>query len=253
MEIIVIANGKGGVGKSITAINLAHNAAEVYGLRTVLVDNDPQADASKFFEARTDGAIGMPDVLAGKAQLAQAVKATAYPLLKLVPTSRAAELINQELLKTAGPETLYIMRDALGQIAADFDLCIIDNPTIMTITATAAIVAATRIIVPVLIDGFSVYNTGEQLEQIENIRAVNPNVKPYVLPTAYQASDETSRSGLEYIKRSVSCPVLEPIRYSPKAREHTFSRVPIRDYSRHSPMATGYKRLAEIAAGWCSN
>lgn len=253
MEIIVIANGKGGVGKSTTAINLAHQMAAFCGLHTILLDNDPQADTSKFFKTHIDGAIGMPDVLAGTEKMQQAIKATAYPALDLIPTSRAAELINQNLLKTAGPETMYIMRQAMGQLAAGYDIAIVDNPTTMTITATAAIVAATRIIVPVLIDGFSVHNTGELLDQIENIRAVNPTVKPYVLPTAYQANDETSRSGLEYIKKNVSCPVLDPIRYSPKAREHTFARVPIREYSPHSPMATGYKRLAEMVAGWCSN
>lgn len=245
MIVFTVANFKGGVAKTSTAINLAHAFADIHGLRTLLIDNDGQADTSKFFKCYNSAGIGVPDVLEHKAELSGAIKKTAYENLWLAPTSRAAEKCNQNLTKNANPQTLHLLAMALEPQSARFDVCVIDNPTTLTIAAMAAIVAADHVIVPVKIDAFALENTAEMLEQIKNLADATGCAKPaHVLATMYDNCN-ANRTGLVYLRKYTKGDVLDTvIRKSDKATESTFARKPIREYSRRSPMATGYKNLA---------
>lgn len=245
MIITAVANFKGGVGKTTTVINLAHALADIHGSRVLLVDADGQANTTRFFGCYNQEGYELADVLAGTATAADATKCTGLPGINLLPTSRRIDSQNQTMLKEAQPGGYGILKAALSAVAGDYDYCFIDCPTNITMPALNALAAARFVILPIKVDAFALEGTAELLEQIENIKQINQTVRPLCLVTMWRNTPAIVQ-GVAMMQKSL--PDYNRfggyIRNSDKAMESTFARQPIRTYSRRSPMATDYKRLA---------
>jgi chromosome partitioning protein len=172
--VYAIANQKGGVGKTTTAVNVAACIAEA-GFATLLVDIDPQANATLGIGAAKDLEPNIYDVLAGRADFASTIRDTEISTLKLVPAHPDLAGANVELPREAGSETR--LREALAGMRERFDYILLDCPPSLGPLTVNALVAADRVIVPVQTEYFALEGLAGLLDTLALIqRELNPRL-----------------------------------------------------------------------------
>jgi chromosome partitioning protein len=172
--VYAIANQKGGVGKTTTAVNVAACIAEA-GFDTLLVDIDPQANATLGLGIAKDAEPNVYDVLAGRCDLDAALADTAIERLKLVPAHPDLAAANVELPREPGSETR--LREALARVRDRFDYVLLDCPPSLGPLTVNALVAADRVIVPVQTEYFALEGLAGLLDTLDLIqRELNPRL-----------------------------------------------------------------------------
>ena len=174
-RIVAVANQKGGVGKTTTAINLAASIAS-RGYRVLLVDFDPQGNASS--------GVGWPrdrveksvyDVLTGEVTMAEATRATELETLFLVPAT--TDLVGAELELISQDRRERVLADALAPVVAQYDYIVIDCPPSLGLLTLNALVAADGVIVPMQAEYFALEGLSALTSTIEKVRAAyNPHL-----------------------------------------------------------------------------
>ncbi len=165
--IYAIANQKGGVGKTTTAVNVAACIAEA-GAETLLVDIDPQANATVGLGLAKDLVPGIYEVLTGTAEAASALTATSIEHLTVLPASPDLAGANVELPRAPGSELR--LRDALAPLRDRFAFIILDCPPSLGPLTVNALVAADRVIVPVQTEYFALEGLAGLLDTLSLIR-----------------------------------------------------------------------------------
>jgi len=146
-QILTIANQKGGVGKTTTAVNLAGTLATL-GLRILLVDLDPQANATSGVGARVQpGQASVYDVLVCDASAKEVIEPTSVPDLFVLPAT--LDLAGAEIELVSAFSREQKLRRALQPLSADFDLILIDCPPSLGLLTVNALSAGDGVIVPV--------------------------------------------------------------------------------------------------------
>lgn len=166
-RVIAIANQKGGVGKTTTAINLSAALAE-NEKRVLLIDVDPQASATLAMTGREDVTPSLSDVLLSDAPPAEIVLASSVPGVFLLPSNITLANAEVQLLATVGRE--LVMRPVVEKLQADYDVIILDCPPSLGVLTVSALMAATELIVPVRCHLLSMVGLRQFFDTVELVR-----------------------------------------------------------------------------------
>jgi len=175
-RIIAFANQKGGVGKTTSAVNLAA-ALAIEGQRVLLIDLDPQGNASTGFGvSQFQRRITIYDVFASEGDVDEAEIATEIPGLKIIPAT--VDLSAAEFELSDAPKREYILRDKLNQRRGDYDFIIIDCPPSLGLLTLNGLVAADSVIVPMQCEFYALEGLSHLLKTVDLIRKnLNPTLQ----------------------------------------------------------------------------
>lgn len=253
MEVISIINLKGGVGKTVSAINIAHVLSAVHGARVLLIDNDKQGNASKFFGVHNYDLPSIADVLSGAMlPIQKTIRPTSYDRLSIVPANMNLLRANSSLLIDTSRSRDYRLRRALQTIDDQFDWCVVDNAPDINISVINALMATDDVLIPVKLDRFAVDGLEELLEQVDDVRESNERLRAAIcFFTMFQANN-VNRQGNEWLRGTDKYSIFQTvIRNTVKVSETTYSGKPLLDYSKNCTAAKDYVTLvAEYLERW---
>ncbi|TMF35296.1 MAG: ParA family protein [Chloroflexi bacterium] len=245
-QVIAIANQKGGVGKTTTAINLA-GALEEEGYRVLCIDMDPQANLTAGLGINLNTVDrSMADVLAdGRSSLAEVIRPTEGAGIDIAPANIDLASTEGELFTALGRE--QVLRDALeGQVGV-YDYVLIDCPPNLGLLTVNGLVAANSVIIPVQTQYYAMKGLNNLVKVINMIRMkLNRNLRILgLLPTFFDSRTNLARDMLDELRVVGDHHVFTSIvRNTVKLGEAPLAGRPITSYAGASEAARTYRELA---------
>jgi chromosome partitioning protein len=208
-KVLAVANQKGGVGKTTTAINLGAALAALEK-RILLVDCDPQANASRGLGIVAEEP-HLYDVLAGEASMEEAVRPTGFPFLDVVPAARDLVGVEVEFVGLEGWE--FRLSKAVERVRSEYDTILLDCPPSLGHLTVNALVAADGVVVPLQCEYFALEGISALVSTVQRIRvSTNPRLSiAGILLTMYDERTNLSKDVAGEVRRHFSGRVYETI------------------------------------------
>jgi len=216
-RVLAVANQKGGVGKTTTAINLGTALAAI-GERVLIIDLDPQGNASTGLGIdRKSRQHSTSDVLAGEAQLRDAILSTAVPRLHIAPSTM--DLSGLELQIGTQRDRAFRLRTALAPLNAgrapgtDYTYVLVDCPPSLNLLTVNAMAAADAILVPLQCEFFALEGLSQLLQTVEQVReTLNPNLTIHgIVLTMYDSRNNLSNQVVADVREFMGRKVYETV------------------------------------------
>jgi chromosome partitioning protein len=215
-RVLVLANQKGGVGKTTTAINLGTALAAI-GEHVLIVDLDPQGNASTGLGIdNRNRSHSTYDVLTGEAALRDAILPTAVPKLSIAPST--LDLSGLELEISQERDRAYRLRDALGSLnrAGDetaFSYVLVDCPPSLNLLTVNAMAAAHAVLVPLQCEFFALEGLSQLLKTVEQVKqALNPSLEIHgIVLTMHDARNNLSNQVVADVRQHMGAKVYDTV------------------------------------------
>jgi chromosome partitioning protein len=244
-RIVAVANQKGGVGKTTTAVNVGAYLA--LGVRVLLVDLDPQANATSSLGLDPNGVeLSTYDALIGQASLRAAIVETGRAQLEIAPASRALAGAQVELVDL--PDRERRLKNVLSDVTEAYDVVIVDTPPSLGILTLNALVAADLLLAPVQCEYLALEGVAQLMETIELVRAtLNPRLELLgMLMTMYDPRTRLSPQVVEEVRRHFPERTFQTvIPRSVRLSEAPSYGKPVLEYEPTSRGASAYADLAQ--------
>lgn len=252
MRTIAIMNNKGGVGKTVTAIALAEILVADYGKRVVVCDCDGQMNLTRFYAPQYDDDTGssMVDILLGEGEpLWSDNLFPIKPGLDLLPGSTTLYDLDLDAFRS-GRHNVRRVKEFVDAAREDneVDFFLFDCPPGFTVASVGALMAADEVIVPLTVDGFSIYGLDTMQRQLLTMRRTGVRLGG-VLITQYHKCKVVTEG--EALLRGSGFPVFQAvIRRSVKVPESTMMRQPLTEYAPGNNATKDYRAfVAELVRG----
>jgi chromosome partitioning protein len=207
--ILAIANQKGGVGKTTTAINLGAGLGALER-RVLLVDCDPQGNATRGLGARAEPP-HLYHALVGEVPVSAAIRPSGFPNLDLVPAQR--DLVGIEVELVGEPEWEQRLKTVLAEVAGRYDTILLDCPPSLGHLTVNALVAADGVVVPLQCEYFALEGISELLATIKRVQgSLNPRLQiAGILLTMYDDRTNLSKDVAQEIRSHFAEKVYETV------------------------------------------
>ena len=244
-KIIAVTNQKGGVGKTTTAINLSALVAEA-GKRTLLVDIDPQGNATSGLGKADTDSNTVYEVLLGEAPAKDAIVDTGFSALALMPTSIELAGAEIELVNLDNRENL--LKAALETLRDDYDYIFIDCPPSLSLLTLNALTAADSVLIPIQCEYYALEGVGQLVNTVKLMRKkLNPALRVEgILLTMYDARTNLCAQVAQEVRNHFREETFETlIPRNVRLSEAPSYGLPIHLYDARCAGAQAYRALAE--------
>lgn len=243
---IAVANQKGGVGKTTTAINLAACLAEA-GQHVLIIDMDPQGNTTSGFGFdKNDLENTVYELLVGDAELEECIIKDAIEHMDMLPSNVNLSGAEIELIGIDRKE--YILRDKIQEVRDDYDFIIIDCPPSLSMLTINSMTTADTILVPIQCEYYALEGLSQLIHTINLVRQrLNPNLEiEGVVFTMYDARTNLSLQVVENVKANLKQTIYKTIiPRNVRLAEAPSHGKPIIAYDKRSSGAEAYRLLAE--------